>query len=133
MSDFIKILTHGRRLAGAVNSLSSEELTLVVEKLNKIIESRKEKETQQAAAEAEKQAKREEILKQMEAAGLAIEDFTGESTGKSTRRSGSKRPVKYILVDKEGNKHPWTGIGRMPKVFAHALAEGHPLTKYAIK
>jgi DNA-binding protein H-NS len=132
MSDFLKILTHGRRLAGAVNSLSSEELTQVVEKLNKIIESRKAKDIQQAVAEQQKQAKLKDIRQQLEDAGLAIEDLTAGAAVKSARRTGSKRPVKYVLTDKDGNKHPWTGIGRMPKVFAHALAEGEALSKFAI-
>ena len=42
MSEFLEILTHGRRLQGAVKDLSVEELTSVQEKLNNIIEKRKE-------------------------------------------------------------------------------------------
>ena len=41
MSEFLEILTHGRRLQGAVKDLSVEELTSVQEKLNNIIEKRK--------------------------------------------------------------------------------------------
>ena len=43
MSDFLDILTHGRRLQGAVKELSIEELEQVQEKLSGIIEKRKEK------------------------------------------------------------------------------------------
>jgi len=42
MSDFLDILTHGRRLQGAVKELSIEELEQVQEKLSGIIEKRKE-------------------------------------------------------------------------------------------
>ena len=43
MSDFLDILTHGRRLQGAVKELSIEELEQIQEKLSGIIEKRKEK------------------------------------------------------------------------------------------
>ena len=43
MSEFLDILTHGRRLQGAVKELSIEELEQVQEKLSGIIEKRKEK------------------------------------------------------------------------------------------
>lgn len=132
MSDFIKTLTHGRRLVGAVKELSVDELILVVEKLNKIIESKKEKEQKLAAAEQQKKAKLEDIRQQLKAAGLGVEDLTGVISLKTSKRAGQKRPVKYILTDKDGKQHPWTGIGRMPKVFAQALAEGKPLSEFAV-
>ena len=44
MSEFLEILTHGRRLQGAVKDLSVEELNSVQDKLNNIIEKRKEQE-----------------------------------------------------------------------------------------
>ena len=43
MNDFLEILTHGRRLQGAVKDLSTAELESVQEKLANIIEKRKEK------------------------------------------------------------------------------------------
>ena len=45
MSEFLDILTHGRRLQGAVKELSIEELEQVQEKLSGIIEKRKVRET----------------------------------------------------------------------------------------
>ena len=57
MSEFLEILTHGRRLQGAVKDLSVEELTSVQEKLNNIIEKRKEQEAELIKAQQEKLAK----------------------------------------------------------------------------
>lgn len=130
MSDFLSIFTHGRRLQGAVKSLSVEELTDVAEKLNGIIERRKLKDAEQQAADAERQEKIDALKKQMDDAGLDLEDLLG-SGGKKSKRTGQKRPVKYILKDANG-EHPWTGIGRMPKVYAQALAEGKLIEDFAV-
>ena len=43
MNEFLDILTHGRRLQGAVKELSIQELETVQEKLANIIDKRKEK------------------------------------------------------------------------------------------
>jgi len=54
MSEFLDILTHGRRLQGAVKELSIEELEQVQEKLSGIIEKRKEKLLEQEKLKKEK-------------------------------------------------------------------------------
>ena len=103
MSDFLDILTHGRRLQGAVKDLTAEELESVIEKLNNIIEKK------HAQAEAEKQAQQEklqklaEIKQQMADAGIDISDLQDVAEPKAKRKSaGKKRPVKYkITVDGE--------------------------------
>ena len=131
MSEFLEILTHGRRLQGAVKDLSVEELTSVQEKLNNIIEKRKEQEAELIKAQQEKLAKLEEIKKQMEEAGIDVADLQDVAETKPKRKSGKKRPVKYkITVD--GETVAWTGVGRMPAVFKDALAKGQSLEDFAI-
>ena len=132
MTEFLATLTHGRKLQGAVKALSVETLEEVVEKLNKIIEVRKQKEAAAEKARKEKQDKLNEICKQMEDAGLNLEDLQAMDFGKKSRRAGQKRPVKYMLTDKNGDKHPWTGIGRMPKVYSQALADGRTLEEFKL-
>lgn len=131
MSDFLDILTHGRRLQGAVKELSIEELQDVATKLQAVIEKRKESEAAKLAAEAEKQEKLNALRAQMEADGIDIEDLMGSSTPKKSKRAGQKRPVKYILQNEDG-EHPWTGVGRMPKVFVAALDAGKSLSDFAV-
>ena len=75
MKDFLDILTHGRRLQGAVKELSLEELEQVQDKLANIVEKRKEKAREAEKAQQEKHQKLEEIKRQMEAAGLNVEDL----------------------------------------------------------
>lgn len=131
MSEFLEILTHGRRLQGAVKDLSVEELTSVQEKLNNIIVKRKEQEAELIKAQQEKLAKLEEIKKQMEEAGIDVADLQDVAETKPKRKSGKKRPVKYkITVD--GETVAWTGVGRMPVVFKDALAKGQSLEDFAI-
>lgn len=134
MNDFIKILTHGRRLQGATKELSLDELQKVSESLENIISKRKEKEEALAKENAAKEAKKAEILKQMQDAGISLQELTAkDATPKAqNKRKGQKRPVKYKLKDKAGNEHPWTGIGRMPKVYAEALAKGKKLSDFSI-
>ena len=131
MSEFLDILTHGRRLQGAVKELSIEELEQVQEKLNGIIEKRKEKLLEQEQLKKEKLEKLAAIKQQMEEAGLNVEDLQALDTGKN-KNVGKKRPVKYKLVDDDGEEHLWTGIGRMPRVYKDALDSGKSLNDYAI-
>jgi DNA-binding protein H-NS len=132
MSEFTKILIHGRKLQGATKNLSVEDLELVHKKLYTIIQQRIVKEVEVNKQQQEKRHKLDDILQQMETLGLVADDIIDVSKGKKSLRAGQKRPVKYRLVDDEGNETLWTGIGRMPKVFANALADGHPITKFSI-
>ncbi|MDF2179406.1 H-NS family nucleoid-associated regulatory protein [Aliiglaciecola sp. CAU 1673] len=131
MNEFLKILTHARRLQAAVKDLSVEELEQVKEKLESAIENRKAQEAEARREAEKKQALKDAILKQMQEAGLDLNDLAGGEVAAPSKRVGAKRPVKYKLTDKDG-EHTWTGIGRMPKVFAHALEQGKKLQDFAI-
>lgn len=131
MSDFIKILTHGRRLQAAVKEIDIETLEEVAGKLSNIIETRKQQEADLLQAENDKKEKLDAIRKQMEDAGINWEDIAEMGPPRSSRL-GQKRPVKYSYTDSEGNEHRWTGIGRMPKVFAKLLEQGKKLEDFQI-
>ncbi|WP_088331898.1 H-NS family nucleoid-associated regulatory protein [Lacimicrobium sp. SS2-24] len=130
MSDFIKILTHARRLQAAVKELSVSELEQVSEKLADVIEKKKESEAEQRREAERKKAVRDAILRQMQEAGLDIDDLDDAAPSKS-KKSGQKRPVKYRFTDHDGKEHSWTGIGRTPKVFAQLKQQGQ-LEKYRV-
>ncbi|GEA10795.1 H-NS family nucleoid-associated regulatory protein [Alteromonas sp. KUL49] len=131
MSEFLDILTHGRRLQGSVKELSIAELEAVQEKLASIIEKRKEKALALEKAEQEKREKLADIQKQMEEAGLNVEDLQALSAS-PVKKAGKKRPVKYKITDDSGTEHPWTGIGRMPRVYKAALDAGKTLEDFAV-
>ena len=132
MSEFTDILTHGRKLQGAVKTLSVEELESVSAKLENIIAKRKEKEQEALKAQEEKRQKAAQIKQQMEEAGLDITDLQAISEDTAKPKTGKKRPVKYTIKDANGKQTDWTGIGRMPRVFKDALDNGKQLSDFAI-
>lgn len=132
MSDFTNILMHGRRLQGAVKELSIDDLVSVTDKLNTIIENRKVKESEQLEANKAKQEKLDNILAQLEEAGLDVDDLQRVEPAKKSARTGQKRPIKYKMTDSNGKEHAWTGIGRMPKVYAAVLESGQSLEQYLV-
>lgn len=132
MKEFTDILTHGRRLQGAVKDLTIDELVAVVDKLQNIIERQKLKAEEAIKLAEEKRQIAEKIKQQMEAAGIDVADLqliTESTTKKST---GKKRPIKYRLTDENGEVCNWTGIGRMPVVFKTALENGKSLEDFAV-
>ena len=129
MSDFIKILTHGRRLHSAVKVLSIKELEAVNEKLQTIIEKREFHLLEEMEANEARDEKLTHIRAQLEEAGLDFEDLKSSVPAKKT---GQKRPVKYKMTDDQGREHTWTGIGRMPKVYAAVKESGQSLEQYLV-
>ncbi|RYV02172.1 histone [Shewanella sp. OPT22] len=129
MSDFLEILTHGRRFKAAVKDLSIEELEDLATKLDKIIVERKELAELESKANAERDAKIEAIRKQMEEIGLSVDDLGGV---KSAPKKRAPRPPKYeITVD--GETIRWTGQGRMPTVFKSEVDSGKSLDDFLIQ
>ncbi|MBM7071751.1 H-NS histone family protein [Shewanella sp. 202IG2-18] len=129
MSDFLEILTHGRRFKAAVKDLSIEELEDLATKLDKIIVERKELAELESKANAERDAKIEAIRKQMEEIGLSVDDL---GDVKSAPKKRAPRPPKYeITVD--GETIRWTGQGRMPTVFKSEVDSGKSLDDFLIQ
>ena len=103
MSEFLEILTHGRRFKAAVKELSVEELRDLADKLDKILVERESMAEEEEQAMAARNAKIEEIRQQMEAVGLSIDDLGGV-TVKATAKNAllvqlntkSKLTVKWF-------------------------------------
>ncbi len=130
MSEFLDILTHGRRFKAAVKELSAEDLKDVADKLEKIITEKSKQAAEEQAVMAERNAKIEEIRQQMEAVGLSIDDL-GAVTAKPAKKKRAPRPAKYkIVVD--GETITWTGQGRTPTVFKAELDKGRNLEEFLI-
>ncbi|MBB1438279.1 H-NS histone family protein [Shewanella sp. SG41-4] len=132
MSDFLDILTHGRRFKAAVKELSLDDLRETATKLEKIISERQEEEKLELEANAERNARIAEILAQIENSGLSIEDL-GDVTSsvKTAKAKRAPRPPKYqITVD--GELIQWTGQGRMPTVFKQQVDSGKNMSEFLI-
>ncbi|WP_394128764.1 H-NS family nucleoid-associated regulatory protein [Shewanella maritima] len=131
MSDFLDILTHGRRFKAAVKELSLIELKETAEKLNKIIDDREQQLQAEQAANAERNARIADILAQIEDSGLSIEDLGDLAAVKPAPKKRAPRPAKYeITVD--GEHITWTGQGRMPTVFKKEVDSGKSMDDFLI-
>ncbi|GAB3291713.1 H-NS histone family protein [Pseudidiomarina andamanensis] len=133
MSEFLKILNHGRRLKAAVKELSVTELEEVREKLNKVIEERKEEEAELKKLEVEKQRKIEEVKRFIDEAGIDLAELVGEpSVTAKVKTKRTPKPPKYEITDNDGNRVTWTGQGRMPKALKAAVDSGKSLEDFLI-
>lgn len=138
MSEFIRILTHGRRLKAAVEVLTIEQMEEVYAKMGNIIEVRREALREEEERIAERKAKLEELRKQIAEAGFSANDLvagapqrglTHATIGKPRR----KRKEQYEFWGADGIRHTWTGQGRMPTVIANAIKhEGKSLSDFKI-
>ena len=128
MTDFLAILTHGRRFKAAVKALPVEELTLFQDKLNKIIDDREAQIAADLEANAERNAQIDAIRKQMAELGLSADDIEAVKAPKKKR---DPRPAKY-KIEVNGETITWTGQGRMPTVFKKELDEGFTLEDFLI-
>ena len=130
MSEFLDILTLGRRFKAAVKELSLEDLKDVSVKLEKIIEEKASQAEAESEALAERNAKIEEIRKQMEAIGLSVDDIGGAGV-KPAPKKRAPRPAKY-QIEVNGEMIQWTGQGRMPTVFKNELEKGRTMEDFLI-
>ncbi|NRD74832.1 H-NS histone family protein [Shewanella sp. VB17] len=131
MNDFLEILTHGRRFKAAVKELSIDDLNELSGKLEKIITERESQAEVETAAMAERNAKIDEIRKQMQAVGLSIDDL-GSTTIKAAPKKRDPRPAKYTIAAPNGEAITWTGQGRMPTVFKNELDKGRTMDDFLI-
>lgn len=138
MSEFISILTHERRLRANTKELSLSELEDVKAKLSRIIATREEEEAELRKEEAEKQARIDAIKKQMEEAGVQLQDLASELSHQTAKKTGTgsrkraPKPAKYEYTD-NGERKTWTGQGRTPKVLQQAIDKGKSLKDFLIK
>ena len=72
----------------------------------------------------------EKVRALMEENGLKLFDLSLKAKGTSKARSASKNPVAAKYRDKAGNH--WSGRGLQPRWLKAALAEGKPLSDFAV-
>ncbi len=130
MTEFIKIITHARRLKSALKPVAVEELKEIRRKLDDIIESR-EKELEKERAEIlDKEKKIAKYKKMMESEGIFLDDFRSLSKKKKAKKS-TREPKYEIVVD--GERITWTGQGRMPRVLRERIDAGASKDDFLIK
>ncbi|MFI3245139.1 MAG: H-NS family nucleoid-associated regulatory protein [Ferrimonas sp.] len=122
MTEFIEILTHGRRLKAQLKTLTIDELRDVFAKMQDIVNEREAEAEEESAANAERIAKIEALRKMMAEDGISVDDL-GVNVDTKSRKKRAPRPAKYKYI-LDGEEHTWTGQGRMPKTINEQIKSG---------
>lgn len=130
MNDFIRIVTHSRRLKSAVRELSVEQLDEIKTKLQLIIEERVAEDTAEKLENAERLEKIRKYKEMLAADGINLEELTEFFPDKQGKRA--PRQPKYEVWNEAGERITWTGQGRMPNVFKARIEAGETLDTFLI-
>lgn len=125
MSEALKILNNIRTLRAQARECSLETLEEMLEKLEVVVNERREEESHAQAENAERTRKLEQYREMLLADGIdpneLLQALTETKTQGKARRPA--RPAKYAYVDENGENRTWTGQGRTPAVIKKAIEE----------
>ncbi|EJV3704288.1 H-NS histone family protein, partial [Escherichia coli] len=122
-----------RSLRVFAREIDFEQLLEMQEKLNVVIEERREDAEREAAERAEREWKRQELLQLIAGEGFSPEELLGlsEEAPKSRKKTLPKAPPKYQFEENGETKY-WSGRGRAPKPIDEALKAGRSLEDFRI-
>lgn len=124
MSESLKILNNIRTLRAQARETSLETLEEMLEKLEVVVNERREEFSLEKAAEEERVQKLQKYREMLEEAGIDPTDLLEASAvNKTGRAKRAARPAKYSYVDENGETKTWTGQGRTPAVIKVAIEE----------
>lgn len=125
MSEALKTLNNIRTLRAQARECSLETLEEMLEKLDVVVNERREEETHAKAESEERTRKLEQYREMLLADGIDPNELL--STMAETKAPGktkrAARPAKYQYVDENGETRTWTGQGRTPAVIKKAIEE----------
>ncbi|PKH26860.1 DNA-binding transcriptional regulator H-NS [Enterobacterales bacterium CwR94] len=125
MSEALKILNNIRTLRAQARELPLETLEEMLEKLEVVVNERREEDTLAAAEVEERTRKLQQYREMLIADGIDPNELLStmsvtKATGKAKRAA---RPAKYKYIDENGEEKTWTGQGRTPAVIKKAIEE----------
>ena len=128
-----KLLLNIRSVRVFARETSFEQLLEMQEKLNAVIEERREEAEREAAERAERERKRQELLQLIAGEGFSPEELLGlsEDAQKTRKKTLPKAPPKYQFEENGETKY-WSGRGRSPKPIDEALKAGRSLEDFRI-
>ncbi|EEW1262385.1 H-NS histone family protein [Escherichia coli] len=129
-----KVLSNIRSLRAFAREVPFELLSDMAEKLNAVVEERRDDAEREKAEREQREARKRELLALITSEGFSVEELT--SGGVVTETGRKKRVVQQVAAkyqyDVDGKTHYWTGRGRKPKPIETALAEGKSLEDFLI-
>lgn len=134
MSEALKILNNIRTLRAQARECSLETLEEMLEKLDVVVNERREEESHAQAENAERSRKLEQYREMLLADGIDPNELLNAlSENKTvTKARRAARPAKYSYVDENGENRTWTGQGRTPAVIKKAIEEGKQLDDFLL-
>ncbi|OIN22605.1 DNA-binding protein [Salmonella enterica subsp. enterica serovar Sarajane] len=128
-----RILMNIRSVRVFAREMEFEQLLEMQEKLNAVIEERREDAEREAAERQEREKKRQELLQLIAGEGFTPEELLGltEDAPKKRKKTLPKAPPKYQFEENGKTKH-WSGRGRPPKPIDAALKAGRSLEDFRI-
>ncbi|ASL96041.1 H-NS histone family protein (plasmid) [Serratia ureilytica] len=128
------LLSNIRSVRAFARETDFDLLVEMQEKLNIVIEERREEAEREKKERAERETKRLELLQLIQSEGFDPSELLGiESSGGSSKKSktGVKRAPKY-QYEQDGAMHYWSGVGRKPRPIQDALDQGKSLDSFLI-
>ncbi|WON78915.1 histone-like nucleoid-structuring protein H-NS [Serratia sp. UGAL515B_01] len=125
MSEALKILNNIRTLRAQARECSLETLEEMLEKLEVVVNERREEDSQAQAEIEERTRKLQQYREMLIADGIDPNELlqtmgANKATSKAKRAA---RPAKYHYKDENGEMKTWTGQGRTPAVIKKAIEE----------
>jgi DNA-binding protein H-NS len=125
MSEALKILNNIRTLRAQARECSVETLEEMLEKLEVVVNERREEDSHAQAEIQERARKLQQYREMLLADGIDLSELVHtigpvKTTGKVKRAA---RPAKYQYRDESGEMKTWTGQGRTPAVIKKAIDE----------
>ncbi|AXU95020.1 histone-like nucleoid-structuring protein H-NS [Erwinia persicina] len=125
MSEALKILNNIRTLRAQARECSLETLEEMLEKLEVVVNERREEDSQAQAEVEERTRKLQQYRDMLIADGIDPNELlstlaAAKAPGKAKRAA---RPAKYSYIDENGESKTWTGQGRTPAVIKKAIEE----------
>lgn len=125
MSEALKILNNIRTLRAQARECSLETLEEMLEKLEVVVNERRDEENQAQAEVEERTRKLQQYRDMLIADGIDPNELlstlaAAKAPGKAKRAA---RPAKYSYIDENGESKTWTGQGRTPAVIKKAIDE----------
>ncbi|MEM6159133.1 histone-like nucleoid-structuring protein H-NS [Erwinia sp. P6884] len=125
MSEALKILNNIRTLRAQARECTLETLEEMLEKLEVVVNERREEESHAQAENEERVRKLQQYREMLIADGIDPNELlstlaAAKAPGKTKRAA---RPAKYKYTDENGEARTWTGQGRTPAVIKKAIEE----------
>lgn len=133
MSEALKTLNNIRILRVQSRGIDLEILEELLEKIQTVVEERREEEVSVRKAREQRQAKIDVFRLKLLEEGIDPAELLSVQTAVSvTKITRAPKPARYKYTDLDGNERTWTGQGRTPKAISEAIVAGKTLADFEI-